>query len=193
MTHTIKAALIIGCLVASLPAFAGEETEVVTNKEEYLEAVELITAAANLRDGYQIEGVDDKAVQAAAETMGKLKPVVDEECKKTNQEGCLGIFDANERLKAAIKGMEQRDKETARAATAQGKIDDACEALKNMRYAQSVVDKEKEIGKVSGTMNVLKLHAAGTTVIQRKDQIQELSAAYQAQTHKSLDLKICRK
>lgn len=65
----------------------------------------------------------------------------------------------------------------------------ACNAASNMKASQAAIDHEKEIGKVSGAVNLEALHSHGQNLVMYKKDLTDASAKYKEQTGKDLNLK----
>ena len=85
--------------------------------------------------------------------------------------------------------MAMLNGDAARRKSPQFLIDQACYMQANISRYQAGIKREKEIGKISGTVNVVSLHEYGELIVNQQKEIQTLLDEYKTRTGKAANLK----
>lgn len=113
-----------------------------------------------------------------------------DECKamKNYKEYALKI---TEKLKEAQVAEAEGVKQEAYANSSEGLIERICACDKFIDFNQKIIEREKEIGKVSGTINKVNLNNAGIQIVDLKRIKNEALNKYKKLTKKSLSKYKC--
>lgn len=151
-----------------------------------------------LRNGYEI---DKDGIEALKPISTSFKAFVIEKCpdsiKASPVCNARETFDqtkarTEKSMNHALAEAEIEDAKEAHANSPEGLREAICEIDKQIGEAQAEIDRQKKIGKVSGTVNMLVLNQAGAQIIDLRDARKVLSKKLKSKTGKKTGPYICK-
>ncbi len=97
-----------------------------------------------------------------------------------------------DKVKTALAEEESENKAQEYNISPEGLIQKACACDKFIEMNQKVIDRQKEIGKVSGTMNMVTLNNAGSQIVDLKKIKVDVASRYKSTTKKELKKYKCK-
>jgi hypothetical protein len=97
-----------------------------------------------------------------------------------------------DKFKTALAEEEAENKDQELNDSPEGLIRRACACDKFIEMNKNVIDRQKEIGKVSGTMNMITLNNAGSQIVDLKKIKADVASKYKATTNKELKKYKCK-
>lgn len=130
------------------------------------------------------------------EELKVLLPIIDEAtpgCKERHvPEVCEELRFMQERVLPVIKHIADYAEDKEHEESPEGMIEDACDAARQIKQLQAIINHEKEVGKVSGFVNAMNLHKAGNALVQQKYRLASIVTAYKTKTKKDLKVTACK-
>jgi len=153
-------------------------------------------------NGFDADRLAEQGTEKLQATFEVLSGASKSECAKALAPACEN---AQKHVKSIKNKLEWVAKQAAKAkAEEQKEIDlvaeekspegihrQACEAVGLQDDAQAMIDEQKEIGRISGIVNMEQLHTWGTVIVLGKADIKKFHEEYKSKTGKALDLSDC--
>lgn len=161
----------------------------INNSPSFLEYV--FQTASEKHEESEFKKAEEK-VKGLFETLKVLVIRMDTDCKSGVKESCEGkqeVLKLAERITQASKDEEADEKY---AESSESILDEACPLQKELERNQLIIKREKEIGKVSGTINTGNLNRAGAWIVDLKPRIAKLNKEYKNKTKKNINFKNCQ-
>lgn len=151
----------------------------------------------SLKDGYE---VDTEGIEALKPISKSFREFVMDKCPDKSKS--TPVCSARESLEAAkaktdgsIKDAEKyAHEEQAKedfANSAEGMKAAICEIDRQIADAQAEIDRQKKIGKVAGTVNMLVLNQAGAKIVDLQDARKELVKKYKKLAPQKMTIRAC--
>lgn len=151
-----------------------------------------------LKNGYEI---DKDGIEALKPISTSFKTFVMEKCPDSSK--ASPVCDARETFEQtkarteksmnhALAEAEIEDAKEAHANSPEGLREAICEIDKQIEAAQAEIDRQKKIGKVSGTVNMQVLNQAGAKIIDLRDARKVLSKKLKSKTGKKTGASVCK-
>lgn len=101
---------------------------------------------------------------------------------KARQSFTESMKSLEKKMNSLLAQEEKDEKEASYRDTPEGLIDQACACDKFIYSSQQLIDRQKEIGKVSGTVNMVTLNNAGSAIVDLKKIKAQISSRYKRVT-----------
>lgn len=170
-----------------IPTFAhGDDESAAKALDEFTTR---IRSEFSIYDDHHDEELGGKEIQA-------LEPIgleAAKECKaNAESKSCAAMKRFKDQGMPIVEAIVDQMKEETRAESPEGMVTDACDATRQIKQLQGIINHEKEVGKVSGVVNATNLHTAGSALVQQKSRLAAIITAYKAKTKKDLKISACK-
>lgn len=178
--------------------------------EEYLNLATKLTEDEKEEKGAAKNKEAMNKAALMAQTMKVVATRIIEDCKKNIKESCetqKELKKLGEKLEAAAAEdckngnkascpdtqEDEQKKNEEYLSSAEYIVDQACPAKFELERYEAMLKNEKEVGKVSGAVNVQTLRNAGAMIVMTRSKLTELKKAYLKKTKHNINLKDCKK
>lgn len=150
--------------------------------------VQLLKSAASDDPAAAVFGSKIKIVNSFGSYLKRNCP---DETQKSEACAAKKKFDAKmgelkSKLSEALEQEQAEDHDANYRNSPQGMIDLACACDKFIALNQNIISRQREIGRVSGSVNMLELNTAGAKIVDLQKLKKEISSRYKASFKKNL-------
>lgn len=156
------------------------------NEDEQIKIGEkVIDATANLmkKSLNQSLTADEESIKNAGNSVAIFSDKIKSECKEYDikNKWCVlkdKIVDLQKAVKNDFEKLENEEKAETHANSPEGLQTQYCDIQERILEAQVAIERQKEIGKTTGIVDVSVLHTKGATIVDLKKQAAEIQSSY---------------